>query len=65
MVLEAGALRRRQHVGSDRVPLGMVRIEEAFWRRLFDDLGQLPPQIHRILHTDVESLSALMRLCLR
>ena len=47
-----------QHAGSDRVPLGMVRIEEAFWRRLLDDLGQLPSQIHRILHTDVEALSA-------
>src|SRR6267142_3044100 len=35
----------------------MVGIEETYWRRLLDDLGQLPSQIHRILHTGVEALS--------
>jgi hypothetical protein len=46
-----------QHAGSDRVALGMVGIQEAFWRRLVDHLGQLPSQVHRILHTGVEALS--------
>jgi hypothetical protein len=31
-----------QHAGSDRAPLGMVGIQQAFWRRLLDHLGQLP-----------------------
>src|SRR5918994_2833392 len=54
-----------QYAGSDRMTLGMIGIEEAFWRRLVDHLGQLPSQVHRILHTDVESLSArrVMHVC--
>src|SRR6266536_5956887 len=39
------------------VALGMVGIQEAFWRCPVDHLGQLPAQIHRILHTGVEALS--------
>ena len=46
-----------QHAGSDRVALGMVGIQEAFRRCPVDHLGQLPAQIHRILHTGVEALS--------
>jgi hypothetical protein len=46
-----------QHAGSDRVALGMVGVQEALRRRLLDHLGQLPSQVHRILHTDVEALS--------
>ena len=46
-----------QHAGSDRVALGMVGIQEAFRRCPVDHLGQLPSQIHRILHTGVEALS--------
>ena len=46
-----------QHAGSDRVALGVVGIQEAFRRCPVDHLGQLPSQIHRILHTDVEALS--------
>src|SRR5262245_26526758 len=46
-----------QHPCSDRVALGMISIEKAFRRYPFDHLGQLPPQIYRILHTDVEALS--------
>src|SRR6202022_2375880 len=44
-----------QHAGSDRVPLAVVGIQQAFWRRLLDHLGQLPSQIHRVLHTDLEA----------
>lgn len=47
-----------QHAGSDRVPLGMVGIQQAFWRCPAGHLGQLPSQIHRILHTGVEALPA-------
>ena len=46
-----------QHAGSDRVALGMVGVQEAFRRCPLDHLGQLPSQIHRILHADVEALS--------
>ena len=54
-----GDLRHRvaQHAGSDRVALGLVGIQETFRRCLVDDLGQLPAEIHRILHTGVEALS--------
>ena len=54
-----------QHACRDRMPLGVVRIQEAFRRRPPDHLGQLPSQIHRILHTDVEPLSAhrVMHVC--
>ena len=37
--------------------LGVVGIQEAFRRCPVDHLGQLPPQVHRILHTGVEALS--------
>jgi hypothetical protein len=36
----------------------MIGVQEAFWRCRLDNLGQLPSQIHRILHTSVEALSA-------
>src|SRR5262245_59110471 len=54
-----------QHPCSDRVALSMIRIEQAFRRYPFDHLGQLPPQIYRILHTDVEALSTrwVMHVC--
>ena len=51
-----------QHAGSDRVALGMVRIQEAFRRCPLDHLGQLPSQIHRILHTGLEALSTDRRM---
>ena len=47
-----------QHAGSDRVALGVVGVQQAFRRRPLDHLGQLPSQVHRILHADVEALSA-------
>ena len=47
-----------QHAGSDRVPLGMVGIEQVFWRCPADHLGQLPSQVHRVLHAGVEALTA-------
>ena len=46
-----------QYAGSDRVALGVIGIQEAFRRCPLDHLGQLPSQVHRILHTDVEALS--------
>ena len=46
-----------QHAGGDRVALGMVGIQEAVWRCLVDHLGQLPSQVHRILHAEAEALS--------
>ena len=57
--------RGAQHARSDRVALGMVGIEEAVRRRLVDHLGELPAQVHRILHTGVETLSAVrgMHVC--
>jgi hypothetical protein len=43
----------------------MVGIQEAFWGCPVDHLGQLPPQVHRILHTEVEALSTVrgMHVC--
>ena len=35
----------------------MVGLQEALWRCPMDHLSELPSQIHRILNTDVESLS--------
>ena len=54
-----------QHARSDRVALGMVGIKQAVGRCPIDHLGQLPSQIHRILHTDVEALSThrVMHVC--
>src|SRR5205807_8571917 len=46
-----------QHAGGDRVALGMIGVQEAVWRGPLDDRGQLPSQVHRILHTGVEALS--------
>jgi len=50
---------------STRVALGMVGIQEAFWGCSVDHLGQLPSQIHGILHTGVEALSTVrgMHVC--
>jgi hypothetical protein len=39
------------------VALGVIGIQEAFRRCTVDHLGQLPSEVHRILHTDVEALS--------
>ena len=47
-----------QHAGADRVALGVVGVEQALRRRPLDHLGQLPPQVHRVLHAGVEALSA-------
>ena len=47
-----------QHAGSDRVALALVGIQEAFRRRSLDHLGKLRSQVYRVLHTDVEPLSA-------
>ena len=47
-----------QHAGSDRVALGVVGVQEAVRRCPVDHLGQLPAQVHRILHAGVEALSA-------
>ena len=54
-----------QHAGGDRVALGVVGIQEAFRRRPLDHLGQLPSQIHRILHTGVEALSTVRGMHVR
>src|SRR6185437_16798108 len=41
-----------------RVPLGVVGIEQALRRSTVHDLSQLPAQVHRVLHADVEALAA-------
>ncbi len=46
-----------ENAGTDRVALGMIGIQEAVRRCPVDHLGQLPSQVHRILHTGVEVLS--------
>jgi hypothetical protein len=47
-----------QHAGSDRMALGVVGVEQAVRRRPVHHLGELPSQVHRILHTGVEALPA-------
>ena len=57
--------RGAQHAGGDRVTLGVVGVQEAFRRCPVDHLGQLPAQIHRILHAGVEALPTVrgMHVC--
>jgi len=40
------------------VAFGLIGVQEAFGRRPFDHLGQLPSQVHSILNAGVETLSA-------
>ena len=47
-----------EHARANRVPLGLVGVEQALRRGAVDHLGQLPSQVHGVLDTDVESLSA-------
>ena len=54
-----------QHAGRDRVALGVVAVEEAFRRCPVDHLGQLPAQVHRILHAGVEALSTVRGMHVR
>jgi hypothetical protein len=46
-----------QHAARDRVALGVVGVEQALRRCPLHHLGQLPSEVHRILHTGVEALS--------
>src|SRR5262249_26650705 len=50
--------REAEEARSNRMPLGVVGVEETLGRRPADDLRELPSQVHRILDTDVEPLSA-------
>jgi 2-polyprenyl-6-methoxyphenol hydroxylase-like FAD-dependent oxidoreductase len=43
--------RGAQHAGTEWVALGVVGVQEARRRYVVDHLGQLPPQVHRVLHT--------------
>ena len=54
-----------QHAGGDRMALGVVGIEEAVRRRPLDHLGQLPAEIHRILHPGLQPLPAVRRMDVR
>ena len=47
-----------QHARGDRVTLGVVGVEQAVRRRPLDHLRQLPSEVHRVLHADVEALAA-------
>ncbi len=54
-----------QHPGTDRVTLGVVGVQQALRRCPLDHLGQLPSQIHRILHTGLKALSTVGRMYVR
>jgi hypothetical protein len=45
-----------QRAGGDREPLGVIDIQQAFWRCRVDHPGQLLAQIQPILNTGVEAL---------
>jgi hypothetical protein len=57
--------RGAQYAGSDRVTLGVVGIQEAFWGCPVHYLGQLPSQIHRILHAGLQALSTIRGMRVR
>ena len=44
--------------GDDRMTLGVVGVQEALRGGPVDHLRELPAQVHRILHTEAEALSA-------
>ena len=48
-----------QHPRADRMPLGVVGVQQAVRRCPLDHLGELPSQVHRILHAGVEPLAAV------
>ncbi len=54
-----------EHARTDRVPLGLVRIEQALGRCAPHHLGQLPSQVRGVLDADVESLSACRKMHVR
>ena len=62
-----GDVRHRgaQHAGAGRVTLGVVGIEEAFRRCPVDHLGELPAQVHRVLHAGLEALCTVWRMHVR
>ena len=47
-----------QHSRRDRMPFGVIAVEETVRRRPVGYPGKLPPQIHRILDAGVEALTA-------
>jgi hypothetical protein len=53
-----------EHARTDRVPFGLVGIEQALWRAAVN-LGQLPSQVHGVLDTGVDPLSAGRRMLAR
>ena len=57
--------RALEHARTDRVPLGLIGVEQALRRCAVDHLGELPAQVHRVLDPDVESLSARRRMHVR
>ena len=58
LALERGLSHRvPERAGSDRVALVVVGVQEALRGGPVDHLGQLPSQIHRILHAEAEALS--------
>ena len=48
-----------QHPGTDRMPFGVVRVEQARGRCPVDHLSKLPSQVHGVLHAGVEALSTV------
>ena len=57
--------RGAQHAGTDRVTLSVVGVQEAVRRCPVDHLGQLPTQIHRILHCGLEALRTVRGMHVR
>ena len=47
-----------QDARRNRMALGVIGVEQAVRRRALNHLSQFPAEIHRVLHADVEALSA-------
>ena len=54
-----------QDLGSDRMPFGVVAVQEAARRPVLDGRGQFPAEVERVLYAEVEALAAQRRVDVR
>ena len=47
-----------QRARGDRVALGLVAVEQLVGRDALDDLGELPAEVHGVLHAEAQPLPA-------
>jgi hypothetical protein len=47
-----------ERASGDRVTLGVVGVQQVGGRDFLHDLGELPAEVHRVLHSELEPLPA-------